>query len=302
MNRYSIYIILIVCWACKEPGEIIIVPDNPSPPYSGITELSLNNYINRAYIDLIGREPLDSELERDANFLRNRQTTETALDTFLLMLQTDTTYIAGDSSYRHAYCWQLYAQAKARMIEGESEEGMYFDILQLEQKYLKDSLLGNEIGMSFALSEIEKLRAIIEAPQAYRKGLIDLSELFKRMLLNEIYDEINMGTFNFVHASFDDLFFRFPTEAEFEAGFEVVEYNKSRIIMGESCQNKQEYAEILVHSREFHEASIRAAFISLLGREANTEEILELMPTLILEQDYAQMQRFIMKMPEYASF
>lgn len=302
LNRYSIYIILFICTACTEPGEIIIVPDNPSPPYREVTELKLNNFINRAFIDLIGREPLDSELERDATYLRSRQIEERAIDTFLFRLQTDTSFVAGDTSYRHAYSWQIYAKAKARMIEGESDEGLRFDIRQLEQKYSKDSLLGNEIGMFFAQNEISKLRAVLSAPQDYRNQLIDQSELFKRMLLNEVYDEINMGSFNFINASFDDLFFRFPTEAEFEAGFEVVEYNKSRLIMGESCQNKEEYAEVLVSSREFHEASIHAAFISLLGRRASTEEVLKLMPFLSQENDYATMQRIIMRMPEYVSF
>ncbi|MEL6255889.1 MAG: hypothetical protein AAFR87_28045, partial [Bacteroidota bacterium] len=131
---------------------------------------------------------------------------------------------------------------------------------------------------------------------------LPLSELDRRMIFNEIYDEINMGSFNYVNATFDDLFFRFPTEAEFEAGFEVIEYNRSRIVLGVNCQSKREYAEVLTNSREFHEACIEADFLSFLGRTASQEEILELLPILYVEQDYEQVQRIIMKTKDYAGF
>ena len=37
--------------------------DNNPPYYNEVSDVLINNYINRIYIDLIGREPLDAEME-----------------------------------------------------------------------------------------------------------------------------------------------------------------------------------------------------------------------------------------------
>ena len=281
---------------------MIFVPDNTPPPYAGVDELTVRNFINRAYIDLIGREALDSEMDSDLNYLQLRELKPLAIDTFLQKLQRDTTERSGGMSYRQAWAWQLYVRAKARIIEGEADDEIVFDISQLQQKYVKDSLLENEIGMAFARQEILKLRALLDASSEIEASALSMSELYRRMVYNEIYDEIHMGSFNYVNATFDDLFFRFPTNAEFEAGFDVIEYNRSRILLGENCQSKREYAEVLTNSREFHEACIEADFLSFLGRSATHEEMLELLPILYVEQDYERVQRAIMKTEDYAGF
>ena len=302
MNRYSIILCCFLLGACQEPGEIIFVPDNTPPPYAGVDELTVRNFINRAYIDLIGREALDSEMDSDLNYLQLRELEPLAIDTFLQKLQGDTTERSGGMSYRQAWAWQLYVRAKARIIEGEADDEIQFDISQLEQKYEKDSLLGNEIGMAFAKQEILKLQALLDASAEIEASALPMAELYRRMIYNEIYDEIHMGSFNYVNATFDDLFFRFPTNAEFEAGFDVIEYNRSRILLGENCQSKREYAEVLTNSREFHEACIEADFLSFLGRSATHEEMLVLLPILYVEQDYERVQRAIMKTEDYAGF
>lgn len=299
LNKYSVILFLLLFTACEEPAKVIVVPDNPIPPYHGVSELAVKSFVYRAYIDLIGREPLETELIRDYGYLQRRELEMGAIDTLLYRLQHDTTFISGDLSYRHAYSWQVYVKAKARTINGESDSEMEFDIQQLEQKYVKDSLLGDKLGMAFALKEIQKLRDVIQSSVEFRDGQIDIQEMYRRMLLNEIYDEINMGSFNFVNASFDDLFFRFPTTAEFEAAFDVVEFNKSREILGTNCQTKQGYAEVLTESREFYEAGIQGEFLSLLGRSATDEELLSLFADYYENHDYAWLQREIMKIPEY---
>jgi len=302
LNRYSIILLSFLFVACIKPAKIVIVPDNPVPPFKGVSELTVKNFINRAYIDLIGREPLDDELERDFFFLENRDLELSAIDTLLLRLQSDTTYREGDTSYRHAYSWQVYSQAKARMLDGEADRELVFDIWQLEQKYVKDSLLDNQLGMAFAKQEIINLQQVLDASIDFREARIQIHEVYKRMLINEIYDKINMGSFNFVNASFDDLFFRFPTASEFASCFDVIEYNISRKILGKNCQSKQEYAETLTESREFHEASIQAAFLTLLGRKATTDELFPLLSEFYQDHDYARIQREIMKNPEYGGF
>ena len=60
---FRIFCFCLVCGflvSCKKDGEII--PDNNAPYYDGIPTVVIENYINRLFIDLIGREPLDVEM------------------------------------------------------------------------------------------------------------------------------------------------------------------------------------------------------------------------------------------------
>ena len=60
MHSKSLYILifLIGLLSCKK--DIEIINDNDAPYYGEIPTLLLENYVNRLYIDLLGREPLDT--------------------------------------------------------------------------------------------------------------------------------------------------------------------------------------------------------------------------------------------------
>ena len=44
---------------------------NNAPYYDEVPTILLENYVNRLYIGLIGKEPLDDEMERDVLYLRD---------------------------------------------------------------------------------------------------------------------------------------------------------------------------------------------------------------------------------------
>lgn len=111
-----------------------------------------------------------------------------------------------------------------------------------------------------------------------------------------------MNTFNFVNASFDNMFFRFPTEQEFLTGYNMVEFNQPGSLLGASGQNKDEYARILADSREFYEGLIVWSYQLLLAREPSTAETNNLMIDLFVDHDLQKVQRTIMITDEYAHF
>ena len=108
MNKIFTYIVLcfLLITSCKK--DVVIIADNNAPNYSEIPTILLENYVNRLYIDLIGREPLDDEMENDVQFLRDNDVTFESRDSLISKLQFDTTYIAGDISYKKAYFLRLY--------------------------------------------------------------------------------------------------------------------------------------------------------------------------------------------------
>ena len=83
----------------------------------GFLRLKLKNYVNRLFIDLIGREPTDEEQTIEANILNdNDLSREIRLD-LINRLMTDTSFSPNEGSYQEAFCNNLYFLAKIRCLE-----------------------------------------------------------------------------------------------------------------------------------------------------------------------------------------
>lgn len=293
-------VILLVTSGCSKDPDL--VPDNDAPYYSEVSDLLIENYVNRVYIDQIGREPFDTEMAYEVQTLKAADLSMESREAIILNLQTSTAFIEGDGSYKVAYYNRLYEQSKARFLEAASNAEINAVMGPIASGILNDSLNGNWEGVYFRRETVGKLQAVLDSEEKYFNGEIEISDMCAVMINNAVYDEINMNTFNFVNASFDNLFFRFPTQQEFFAGFNMVEYNQPEIVLGASGQNKEEYVQILVNSREFYEGLIVWSYQTLLAREPSTEEANALMATFFEDHDLQKVQRAIMVTDEYAHF
>ncbi len=287
-------------FACEK--ETIIIPNNNAPNYDEIPTILLENYVNRLYIDLIGREPLDEEMNLDVQFLRDNNVTIESRDTLISKLQFDTTYVEGDISYKNAYFHRLYEMVKVRMIEGasnayiENEMGIFLFFYEV------DSLAGNLIGAHNNLINYYRLKDVIDSESMLYNNFIDIKEMHRRMLNNAIYDQINMNTFNFVNAAFDNLLFRYPTQNEFNNSYSMIEDEIPQIVLGFSGSNKDDLINIICNSREFYEGIIHWSYLTLLARVPSTIETDYLMNDFYITCDFHKLQRYIMKTDEYAHF
>lgn len=302
MARKLVYIICIVFLinSCKKEDNII--PNNNAPYYGEIPTLLLENYVNRCYIDLLGREPLDDEMIEDVQFLRDNEVTIESRDQLLYKLQFDTTFIEGDSSYNQAYFHRFYDLVKVRLIEGASNSYINSENANWWFEYEKDSIAGNMINAYKRLLEYNKLNDILKSKNQYRNGVISFSEFHRRMIYNSIYDDINMNTFNYINAIFDNLLFRYPTNYEFNECKLMIDDNSTQILMGYSGNCKYDVTTIICNSDEFYEGLVNWTYITFLGREANAQERDELMNDLITYNDYQRIQRIILSSDEYAHF
>lgn len=289
-----------ILFSCQDPPQEIIVPDNNPTPYDGVPTIKVENYLNRLYIDLLGREPLNEEVTRDLIALRAGDLSKEARTQLVILLQSSD--VGGDESYKHVYFERLYGQQKARLIEGVSDENLFGQISIFYSEFIKDSLEGNIAGMAQWQAKMDPIQKVLNSQIEHRNGLIPINEMIARMINNEVYDEINMNTINFIQASFDNLFFRFPTQAEFDQSFPIIENNQSNIIFGKPASNKTEYIQILTDSREFHEGMIRWAYGTLMAREPSTEEVVAEMDAFYQDKDFQLVQRNILIKDEYANF
>lgn len=290
-----------ILFACNK-GQVIVIPDNDPPVYSAVPIIAIENYINRLFIDLLGREPLEEERILALADLRRENLSMAARDSLIRKLQTNLNFVAGDSSYRHAYVRRQYELAKEQVIEGASEAYIAYRIDRFVEKAYEDSLKGDAAGIAYAMEEEARLEAVLEVPYLLRDREIDHREAYGRMIQNFIYDDINKGSYNFIYASFEDFLDRFPTNAEYKDAFGVIEYNLPGLVLNEACKDKAEYTLALTHSREFAEAMIRSTYLSLMARQPDSEEMLGLIQDFYADQDYEKLQRIIMMTDEYARF
>lgn len=285
--------------SCKKD---LIVKDNQPPYYNEISTLLIENYVNRIYIDLIGREPLDSEMIAEVDFLRQADLEISAREELVVRLQTDTNYVFGDGSYKEAYYKRFYELAKARVLEGASDQDINENVGQLQSQIVRDSLNGDWAAYELHKRELKKLTDIFASEDDYASGAITIDTIFARMINNSIYDFINMNTFNFVNASFDNLLYRYPTQYEFDKAFSIIEYNQSETLFGEPAGNKDQYVSVLIGTREFFEGCVIWAYQTFLARDPNSSETYNAMLDFYFTKDFQKVQKDIVVTDEYAGF
>ncbi|MEO1452067.1 MAG: hypothetical protein AAFV07_21220, partial [Bacteroidota bacterium] len=156
--------------------------------------------------------------------------------------------------------------------------------------------------VAFAHTEIAKLQAILESSDQLLAGEIGVSEVYRRMIFNEVYDRINMGSFNFINAVFQDLFFRIPTEDEYDQSFSIIEYNQSGYLFNQNVQTKTAYVEILTSTPEFYEGLIRGAFASFLAESPEPVVLDQMLTDFYTTEDWPAVLRQLMASDAYANF
>ena len=301
MRLFSCLIIIVLCISsCKKDAEII--SNNDVPYYAEIPTILLENYVNRIYIDLLGREPLDNEMTDDVQYLRDSDVTLESRDSLLYKLQFDTTYIEGDSSYKFAYFHRMYEMIKVRLIEGASNDYISQDLSNWWYFYVNDSLNGDLLSANKKLLEYNILKSVLDSELQYYNNEIEINEMHRSMIYNSVYDKINMNTFNFINAAFDNLLFRYPTQYEFDELYLMIEDNTAQIVLGASGNNKEAFTHIICNTREFYEGVITWAYGTLLARHPRSEETDILMQKFYYDYDFQWVQRQIMQSDEYAHF
>ena len=284
---------LLAMTSCQ-PEEVRF-EDNPIPPYEGVPTVVVDAYLTRVYIDLIGREPLPGELAEERTALRAGDLSlEARLGLVDRLMGADTDYLA-------AYDRKLTDDLSGRFLDGASEESMLEEIEFQRFLALQDSLAGG-IAYPFFNDLADRLERTVTAVDQFRAGSIGWREVNRRYCDNTVYDDLNMNSFNFVNATFDDLFGRYPTEAEFEQAYAAVEFSAPALLFGELIDDKDSYRALLVQDQEFDENAVRWWAEKLLVRPISAAEIAAWQDIAGPEVDIRAVQRLLITSDEYADF
>lgn len=292
-------ILLITQNSCKKDPFI----DNNYPPnYSNVSTAKIKNYINRLYIDLLGREPLATEMTRDLEALKSDSLSFDARKSLINFLETDTVYHDGDSSYQKAYYNRLYETLKARLIEGVEDDYIYEQLGIIQASLPPARSAGDSFQVAQITEDIAECYAVLNIKNDLLLKNIDIAGAHRVLLDNFVYETINMNTFNFVNSTFDNLFYRFPTAEEFNIGYNMIENNQSGYILGKNGNSRGDYLDIVTQSLSFREGIIRWAYKSLVQRDPTASEVSTFLNFYGDKINYEDLQKTIMASDEYARF
>lgn len=292
--------ILLVSSCTRE--RLKIEPDNDAPWYGDVPSILVENYVNRVFIDLLGREPVDSEMTVHVQYLRSGDLSKARRSDWIRMLQTDTLPAAGDSSYQSVYYRRFYEMTKVRLLEGVSDSYLHGQIGILQLGIQVDSLNGDSLAVNKKRVEAARYERIMQSEYDYRYGRITLDSVCARMVENPVYDFINMNSFNFINATFDNLYFRFPSQSEFERAYVMVDASQPSSLFGRPGTNKSDYIQIIVAQREFWQGWVIWAYKTLLARDPSTSELYAAQLQLNADQNFHTTLLNILISDEYANF
>lgn len=275
-------IFLIVASCTKNEEEII--PNNVAPPDSTISNLAIEGYINKVYISVLGREPDSSEYTNAWSILSPANASSNSRTFFL-----DNVFVKPE------YYTRMYDLARADYLNNVDT----LDITDRITLY-ESLLLDSTYYLLWDIIEYEKERAekLQEIPGDLLSGLIDIKEVQKRCSNNYFFDQLNMGSLNFVVAVFQNIIRRYPTMSELNASIEMVDGTTS-ILFFEVGSSKVDFLDIFFDSSDYYEGQVRDLYLRYLLREPNTAEMSAASIKYKNSDDYKQLQKDILILDEY---
>jgi hypothetical protein len=295
----TLLLIISLSWlqfSCKkEPivreihGDTIIT-GNTIPNYTGVPTLTITLYVNKLYIDLIGRQATQNELTNNVNQLIQANLSSAARSVLVENLFTDSLF------YR-----RMFETTSDDFINGTGIAAIESQIDFFNYLAYFDSLNGNPLSSIYYDFENDKMYQLMSSAYDLQNGSIDINTFYFRFLNNYFYDQVNMGTENFVKGTFDDLFRRPPVTEELDAAIKMVD-NVSTTLFLQSGSNKGDYMNIVTHTDAFYEGITRRYYQQFFLRQATSQEILTGISIIKPSGDYKALQKQLLISTEYAGF
>jgi hypothetical protein len=280
---YPLFIIILLISGCNK-SEIEVVPNNEAPDDLTIPAVTIENYVNRTYILTLGREPSDADFTTAVNLLTNANLDSASRRTFL-------NSVFNSSDYRsHVYDENRFA------LLSNVDTADFSNWIYLFGLPLLDT--AHTLLWPYYQYEIDRLTELRNSYSEFTSGTIDIDELQRRMCNNFLYDQINMGSANFVIATFQNLINRNPTSAEQTAGTSMVEGNNA-ILFLQSGNSKDDYLDIFTTSPSYFEGQVIFMYLKYLNRLPNTLEMAEGTDLYITTSDFTEVQKDILSTNEF---
>lgn len=285
MNKFIVLLVfLMVAFAACKKTEEVIVPDNTAPPDTTVSDIVVQNYVNKAYISVLGRKPTDAEKEEGITILEENNLAMVDREEFIDLV------LNGEE-----YNEQLIKVASNDILNSfdtaaVSQQIAIFQILLQDPQYAS--------VVDILQYEIDRLVELNASLHDLNNGTLTVSGMHKRLVNNNFYDQLNMGTENFVRATFEHFLFRYPTLAELESAKVMVDGFNSVVFLEEG-DSKDDFMDIFFASKSYYEGQVRYLFLKYLFREPNSEELSAYANQYKYSGNYKLLQKTILTFDEY---
>jgi len=263
--------------------EDVIVGDNTLPPDNTIENTTIETYINKLYISTIGREPIESEFSTDFSILKEADVSQESREVVINGILNKAEY------YNN-----LFKLECEHLLLGLDTADINLNI------YVLNVLLTTAHGLDsiYFADALERMLKLQEVLPGLGDGTISNMEMHKRMVNNNMYDEINMGTENFVISMFQSFMQRYPTLSELENGKLMVNNNNSSVFFIPG-NGKEDFINIFIESDEYYTGQTNILFNRYLFRDPTSEESVNYSLDYINTEDYKSLQRRILSTNEF---
>jgi len=282
MKKLLFLFSVIIISSCTKIEDVIVV-DNILPPDYTIENTTIENYINKLYISTIGREPTEIEFSNDFSILRESD----------ISLESREIVIDGILN-KEEYYNNLFKLESEHLLLGLDTADINLNI------FIINILLTTAHGLDsiYFVDALERMLKLQEVLPGLGNGTISNIEMHKRMVNNNFYDEINMGTENFVVSMFQSFMQRYPTLSELENGKLMVNDNNASLFFI-AGNGKEDFINIFIESDEYFTGQTNILFNRYLFRNPNSEESINFSLDYINSQDYKLLQRRILSTNEF---
>lgn len=255
LNLIIIIGISLILFSCsKESDNEINIKKEDLKEDTLISQVRMEAFVQRVYIDLLGRKPLSFEVN---NALVKLGTSDASKESRVEIISS----ILGTEEYFD----KLYLYNVSEYLNGADQN--ILDEQHLLYEYIKQLGIqdNNIIMIEAAQQAIDNLDSLIVTPTRLKQKVFSEDEMQKRLCNNVIYDEINMGVPNFTFSVFESFLFRAPTIQEWQNAQNICN-TIGGVIFGINGQTKPDFLDIMFSSDHYFEGKVINAYLRFLGR------------------------------------
>ncbi len=282
------FLILSICFtllhSCKKDKEILI-DGNTIPPDATISNAVKENYVNKSYISILGRKPTSTELSSGISILSQHNVSV-----------ADRNQMLEEVFSKSGYNQRLYDIAVAALLNN-------LDTAQITQTIYIFNLLLSDPQYTAQWPAIQaektKLMQLKSSVTDLNNSGINIIGLHKRCINNYFYDQLNMGTENFVVATFQHFLLRYPTDEELTQGKNMVD-GFDAVLFLTSGKTKDDFISIFFNCNNYFEGQVRDLYLKYLFREPTSVEMSVKAGSYKTSLSYRTLQKEILSTNEYA--
>lgn len=258
MRLSQLYFLAILTLSSCTKEELKVVKGNEPPPDFTQSKSTRREFIDKAFIILSGREANLIELNWADSLLLANQFSSQSREQVVNYITSQPEFLQNE-----------YQQNIINQLNGAVNDQEITDRINTYNLILMNDSLA--FFHPIIIYERDRMLLFQQAKSSFLNGSLNWKELYIRTVNNSIFDDLNMGSLNFVIAVYQLFYQRNPTLNETQAGVEMVD-NLNSVLYSQNGSSKDEFLNIFFNQAAYYEGQIQILFKRLLLRLPSTEE------------------------------